>query len=94
MNANANGMKVWQVSDQDWMVALTGEAAIAEFKDMNGFDDDDIDDGYPLEMDDEYLDREVPEYDEDERKTGRIVTARKYLDEHQGTEAQWFWGHE
>lgn len=93
-NANANGMKLWQVGDSDWMVARTGEEAIAAYKDLVGFDDDDIEEGYPAEMDAAYLDREVPEYDEDERKTGRMVTARKYLDEHKGTTAEWFWGHE
>lgn len=94
-NTNAIGMKVWQVDDQNWIAALTGEEAIAEHKRMTGYDDDDIDEEYPAEMDAEWLDRPVQEFDEDEQPIpGKLTTARRYLDEITDTEPGWFWGFE
>ena len=94
-NANANGMKVWQVDDQNWIAALTSEQAIAEHKNMTSLDDDELEEDYPIEMDSAWLDRAVQEFDEDEQPIpGRYTTARRYLDEIMTTEAVWFWGYE
>lgn len=74
-------LKAFQVDDYTWYAAETAEQAAKAYKEDAG---QDVDDGYPLEVTDAQLDAEIPEYDENEERTGNMTTMRAFLDEATG----------
>lgn len=72
-------LKAFHVSDSEIFVADSlDEAARLHFENCG----EPCEDDYPDELSDAELDREYPEYDEDERPTGNKTTIRKMLVEH------------
>jgi hypothetical protein len=76
-------MKAFQVDDYTWYAAETAEQAIEVYKADTG-EDVDTDDGYPSEVSDARLDADIPEYDENEMRTGRWTNMRTFLEEATG----------
>lgn len=74
-------LKAFQMDDMTWYSANSAEEAVAVYKADTG---EDVDDGYPTEVTDAQLDQEIPEYDENEERTGRMTTMRAFLDEATG----------
>lgn len=84
-------MKVYQCSDYDWFAAESAEQAADLYLAMTG--DDEPGDEYPRELTDAELDKEYPEFDENEQQTGGTTSIRKMLDEH-GSDPGWLCGSE
>lgn len=75
-------LKAFAVGDSDIYAAEYPEEALRLANEMHGIDDDpafSIDDVVLLV--DEDLDKEYPEFDEDERPTGGVTTIRIWLSE-------------
>lgn len=76
-------MKAFQIDDYTWYAAETAEQAAQAYKADTG-EDVDTEDGYPSEVSDQRLDAEIPEYDENEQRTGRMTSMRAFLDQTAG----------
>lgn len=76
-------MKAFQMDDYTWYAAETAEQAVQAYKDDTG-EDVITEDGYPSEVSDTRLDAEIPEYDENEERTGRMTSMRVFLEEATG----------
>lgn len=72
-------LKAFHVSDADIYAAAHAEEAARLHMECCG---DPCEDGYPNELSDAELDKEYPEYDENECETGNKTTIRKMLAEH------------
>lgn len=71
-------MKAYRMDDENTIYAARDmEEAIRVY-----MEDTEImpDEGYPVELSDDTLDLEIPDYDENERPTGGTTTIRAWLD--------------
>lgn len=84
-------LKAYQCSDYDWFAAVSAEQAADLYLAMTG--DDEPGDEYPRELTDDELDKEYPDFDENERLTGGTTTIRQMLAKH-GDEPGWLCGSE
>jgi hypothetical protein len=71
-------LKAFQVDDCTWYAAETAEQAAQVYKSDTG---EDCDDEYPTEVSDAELDAPIPEFDENEERTGDMTTMRAFLEE-------------
>lgn len=72
-------LKAYQCNDSDIYAAESEEGAIEVYREYTG---DDFAEGYPSELTAEELDKEIPEIDENDARTGGITSIRKLLSEH------------
>lgn len=82
-------LKVFRCGEYDWYAAENAEQAARLYLEQIGDELEEL----PDELTDEELDKEFPEFDEDESPTGGMTTFRKMLAEH-GTEPGWLCGTE
>lgn len=75
-----SALKAYMVGDDDVYAAHSAEEAVRLFRLDVDWGDGDIDIDVS-ELTDAELDREYPEFDENERPTGNTITMRKYLAE-------------
>jgi hypothetical protein len=80
-----SNLKAFAVGDSDIYAAETAEQALALANDLAGDDAFELDE--VTELVDADLDKEYPEFDEDERPTGGTTTIRFWLSE--ATEPGW-----
>lgn len=84
-------LKAFACNDSDIYAAESIEQAIQVYRDQVG-EDEPMEDGYPIELVDEDLDKEYQDFDEDERPIeGQTITIRRMLAEH-GTEPGYLCG--
>lgn len=74
-------LKAFQCSDCDWYAAKDATHASDLHFDLCG---ELPEDPYPVEVSDEELDREVPDFNEDGEPTGEMTTMRRWLAEIEG----------
>jgi len=72
-------LKAYRCTDSDIYAAKSEEGAKSVYREYTG---DDCADGYPIELSAEELDTEIPEFDENDVRTGGATTIRKLLSEH------------
>jgi len=71
-------VKAYEMDDEPTIYAAHDADAAAMIYILDGGEEPQ--DGYPRELTDEELDRERPDYDEDERQTGETTTIRRWLE--------------
>lgn len=71
-----NQLKVYHVDEVTLFAAYSAEQAAELYEEWTG---DAPGDGYPDEATDEFLDKEIPEFDENECQTGEMTTIRSWL---------------
>jgi hypothetical protein len=71
-------MKIYAMDDETWYSAESIQEATRLYMDSMG-DGHEFDDGYPRELTDAEYDKEIPDFDEDERPTGQMTTPRAWL---------------
>lgn len=84
-------LKAYACDDSDIYAANSSEEAKRLWLDMVG-EDELMEDGYPVELDDEDLDKRYPAFDENENPIeGQTVSIREMLADH-GDEPGWLCG--
>lgn len=83
-------LKAFACDDSDLYAARDADEAIRLWKEHNG-ETAEMDDGYPVELSDEDLDKPIPAFDENENRTGEMTSVRQFLIEH-GDEPGWLAG--
>lgn len=81
-------LKAFACTDYDLYAAASLEQARALAEVDVG---EPCEDGYPRELSDSELDASVPEFDDNERETGRMTSVRQMLAEH-GDDPGWLAG--
>lgn len=72
----ADQLKVFHVDEVTLFAAYSADQAAMLYEEWTG---DGPSDGYPDEAADEFLDKEIPEFDENECQTGNMTTIRSWL---------------
>ena len=72
----ADQLKAFHVDETTLFAAMSAEQAAELFADWIG---DEVDVALVEEATDAFLDKEIPEFDENERQTGRMTTVRSWL---------------
>ena len=80
-------LKAFQCDEYDTYAAESAEQAASLYLEQTGVEPEET----PRELTDEELDKEWPEFDEDERRTGGVTTIRKMLADN-GPEPGWLCG--
>lgn len=83
-------LKVFRCTDNDWYAAKDAEHAARLLYNQT---DELPEEGYPEELTDAQLDEKIPEFDEDEKPTGKMTSMRQMLAEH-GNDPGWLCGSE
>ncbi len=71
-------MKAYEMDDEPTIYAAHDDVAAAMIYILDGGEEPQ--EGYPRELTAEELDKEIPDYDEDERPTGETTTIRRMLE--------------
>ncbi|MBZ0297410.1 MAG: hypothetical protein K8L99_32920 [Anaerolineae bacterium] len=71
-------MKAYEMDDEPTIYAANDDVAAAMLYILDCGEEPQ--EGYPRELTDEELDRQRPDYDEDERPTGEMTNIRSWLD--------------
>lgn len=79
--SNRTVLKAFQMSDEEIYAAASSGLAVAAYVEDTGVLPEMHD---VRELTDHELDREIPEYDENEAPTGQMTTLRRYLNEMTG----------
>lgn len=75
-------MKAYEMNDEPTIYAADDDVAAAMLYILDGGGEPHVgySEGYPRELTAEELDREIPDYDENERPTGQTTTIRHMLE--------------
>lgn len=77
-NFQGHTMKAFRVSENELWAANSAEEAKAHYQQTTG---EQVDEDEFVELTDAELDEDIPEYDDDEVRTGNTTTLRRYLNE-------------